>query len=380
MSDPTPASFFAIVSNAADGDLAVFRVDASTGHIEHVARHPAGEAAMPMALSAGGTMLHAATRAAKRTIVTYSVDSGTGDLTRLRTTSIASSLAYLSLTPSGAWLLGASYGEHSVSLYRAADIHANAQVEPFQVIEGIEHAHSIVASADGRFAYVASLGSDTVSCFAIVERAADARLELVQKIRVEAGFGPRHLRFSPDGKTLYVSSEFRATVAVFARDTEAGTLTARSVAPRAPVLAHLHDGRARPLVAGTAGTAGAQVDPSTLIWAADIQITPDGHFIFVAERTTSRLIGYRVTDNGSLDYAGYTDTETQPRGFRIDPSGRFLVACGEQSTHVAVYAIDAESGALALLSRCEGGRGANWVEIIPQTPPIRRATSAQPTH
>ncbi|MEM5436476.1 lactonase family protein [Paraburkholderia diazotrophica] len=376
MSEPTPASFFAIVSNAADGDLAVFRVDASTGHIERIARHPAGEAVMPMALSADGSLLHAATRAAKRTIVTYSVDSTTGSLTRLRTTSIASSLAYLSLTPSGAWLLGASYGEHSISLYRAADVHADAQVEPFQLIEGIEHAHSIVASADGRFAYVASLGSDTVSCYAIVERAADARLELVQTMRVEPGFGPRHLRFSPDGKTLYVSSEFRATVAVFARDSASGTLTARSIAPRAPALAHLHDGRARPLASGTAG---AQVDPSTLVWAADIQITPDGHFLFVAERTTSRLIGYRVTDDGSLEYAGYTDTETQPRGFGIDPSGRFLVACGEQSTHVAVYAIDARSGALALLSRCEGGRGANWIEIIP-TQPAKRATSAESTH
>ncbi|MPW18223.1 beta-propeller fold lactonase family protein [Paraburkholderia sp. CNPSo 3157] len=377
MSDPTPASFFVIVSNAADGDLAVFRVDAPTGHIERVARHPAGEAVMPMALSADDSMLHAATRAAKRTIVTYSVDSGTGSLTRLRTTSIASSLAYLSLTPSGAWLLGASYGEHSVSLYRAADVHADAHVDPVHAIEGIEHAHSIVASADGRFAYVASLGSDTVSCYAIVERAADARLELAQKVRVEPGFGPRHLRFSPDGGKLYVSSEFRATVAVFARDGETGTLTERSVAPRATALAHLRDGRARPLAPGTAG---AQVDPSTLIWAADIQITPNGRFVFVAERTTSRLIGYRVTDDGSLDYAGYTDTETQPRGFRIDPSGRFLVACGEQSTQVAVYAIDADSRALALLSRCEGGRGANWVEIIPQTQPAKRATSAEPTH
>ncbi|MEX3934047.1 lactonase family protein [Paraburkholderia phymatum] len=377
MSAPTPASFFAIVSNAADGDLAVFRVDASTGRIECIARHPAGEAVMPMALSADGSVLHAATRAAKRTIVTYSVDSRTGGLTRLRTTSIASSLAYLSLTPSGAWLLGASYGEHSVSLYRAVDVHAHAHVEPVQVIDGIEHAHSIVASADGRFAYVASLGSDTVSCYAIVERAADARLELVQTVRVEPGFGPRHLRFSPDGETLYVSSEFRATVAVFARDAETGTLTARSIAPRAPALAHLHDGRARPLAAGSAG---AQVDPSTLVWAADIQLTPDGRFVFVAERTTSRLIGYRVTDHGTLEYAGYTDTETQPRGFRIDSGGRFLIACGEQSTHVAVYAIDAGSGALAMLSRCEGGRGANWIEIIPQTQPTPCTTSAEPTH
>jgi 6-phosphogluconolactonase len=74
-----------------------------------------------------------------------------------------------------------------------------------------------------------------------------------------------------------------------------------------------------------------------------------------------------VTHEGSLEYAGFTDTEAQPRGFRIDPSGRFLVACGERSAQVVVYAIDADSGALSAVSRCEGGRGANWVEIVMQT-------------
>ena len=31
---------------------------------------------------------------------------------------------------------------------------------------------------------------------------------------------------------------------------------------------------------------------------------------------------------------------------------------------VHAYAIDAASGALALLRKCPGGKGANWVEII----------------
>ncbi|MBN3758241.1 lactonase family protein [Paraburkholderia sp. Tr-20389] len=359
MSQSGAASFFALVSNAVDGDIAVFRVDGATGGIERLARYPAGDTVMPMALSSDGRVLHAATRGAKRSIVTYAVDPGTGGLAHVQTASIEASLAYVSLTPSNDWLLGASYGENSVSLYRVKSL-ANGEGEPRQVIDGFVHAHAVIASRDGRFAYATSLGSDTVFCFAIVRDTSDARLELVQKMHVEAGFGPRHLRLSPDEKTLYVSSEFRATVAVFSRDVETGTLTARSVAPRAPALAHLNDGCLRT----------AHLDPVTaasLVWGADLQITPDGRFIYVAERTSSRLIAYRVTSEGSLEYAGYTDTEAQPRGFRIDPSGRFLIACGEKSTHVAVYAIDAGSGALSAVSRCEGGLGANWVDIVPQT-------------
>jgi 6-phosphogluconolactonase len=359
MSKSGTASFFAIVSNAVDGDVAVFRVEGATGGIERLARYPAGDTVMPMALSSDGRVLHAATRGAQRSIVTYAVDSSTGDLTHVHTASIESSLAYVSLTPSDDWLLGASYGENSVSLYRADSL-ANGAVEPRQVIDGFVHAHAVIASSDGRFAYATSLGSDVVFCFAIVRNAHDAKLELVQKLNVEPGFGPRHLRFSPDEKTLYVSSEFRATVAVFSRDSETGTLSARSVSPRAPAVAHLNDG----------GLRTGQIDPATaasVVWGADVQVTPDGRFVYVAERTSSRLIAYRVTAEGSLDYAGYTDTEAQPRGFRIDPSGRFLVACGEKSTHVAVYAIDADSGALSAVSRCAGGLGANWVEIVVQT-------------
>ena len=359
MSQSGSASFFAIVSNAVDGDIAVFRVDGSTGGIERVARYPAGDAVMPMALSSDARVLHAATRGAKRSIVTYAVDSKSGELAHVRTAFIESSLAYVSLTPYNDWLLGASYGESSVSVYRADSL-MNAEAEPRQVIDGIVHAHAVIASSDGRYAYATSLGSDTVYCFAIVREANDARLELVQKLDVESGFGPRHLRFSPDEKTLYVSSEFRATLAVFSRDADTGTLSLRSVAPRAPALAHLNDGCVRT----------AQIDPATaasLVWGADFQITPDGRFLYVAERTSSRLLGYRITREGSLDYTGYTDTETQPRGFRIDPSGRFLVACGEKSSHVAVYAIDTDSGALTTVSRCEGGLGANWVEIVVQT-------------
>ena len=67
---------------------------------------------------------------------------------------------------------------------------------------------------------------------------------------------------------------------------------------------------------------------------------------------------------GELAYLASTPTELQPRGFAIAADGRFLVACGEKSDTISVYAIDAASGALALLQKYPGGKGANWVEIV----------------
>lgn len=65
-----------------------------------------------------------------------------------------------------------------------------------------------------------------------------------------------------------------------------------------------------------------------------------------------------------LTPAGNFATETQPRGFNIDPSGRFLIAAGQKSDSATLYAIDAESGALKELKRYPLGKNPNWVEII----------------
>jgi 6-phosphogluconolactonase len=49
-------------------------------------------------------------------------------------------------------------------------------------------------------------------------------------------------------------------------------------------------------------------------------------------------------------------------GFAIDPTGRFLVACGEKSETISVH-VDQASGALRLL-RQRPGKGANWIEVV----------------
>ena len=52
------------------------------------------------------------------------------------------------------------------------------------------------------------------------------------------------------------------------------------------------------------------------------------------------------------------------RGIRLTPDGRYLVASGERSEHVAVHAVDQQTGALSLVGRYPGGKGANWIEIV----------------
>jgi 6-phosphogluconolactonase len=69
------------------------------------------------------------------------------------------------------------------------------------------------------------------------------------------------------------------------------------------------------------------------------------------------------TASGRLTYLGSTATEKQPRGFAIDPTGRFMIVSGEKSDTISSYAIES-NGSLRLVGKYPTGKGSNWVEIV----------------
>ena len=76
-------------------------------------------------------------------------------------------------------------------------------------------------------------------------------------------------------------------------------------------------------------------------WSAELRVTPNGAFLYTCERRSSTLTALAVdVRNGQLSSLGHYPTETQPRGMGIDPAGRWLVAAGQLSSRLTVYAID----------------------------------------
>jgi 6-phosphogluconolactonase len=68
-------------------------------------------------------------------------------------------------------------------------------------------------------------------------------------------------------------------------------------------------------------------------WAADIHLTPDGRHLYACDRTASIITVFSVSEDGSvLAVEGYQPTETQPRGFNLDHSGKYLIAAGRNPT------------------------------------------------
>ncbi|SAK82403.1 3-carboxymuconate cyclase-like protein [Caballeronia temeraria] len=357
-------NFFAFVSYADDGDIGVFRLDGQSGQLTPLERYPAAERVMPFALRAKKSSFVAATRGSHRSLLTFSIDRHTGKLTQTRRTGVEASNVYLESDNSGSLLFGSSYSEHRLTVYATSD---SDEDRPVQIIEGIAHAHGTAVSNDDRFVYVSAHGSDQIIGYEIRRDNAQTHLSKIDSVDLDHGFGPRHLRLSPSGHHLYVLSEFRGDIAVFKRDLEKGTLEFCGVSPRAKAYAGLQPGLSRP-----PADAPNQPDPAVLaksIWNADLQIHPTGRFLYASDRNTSRIVVHHVSKDGSTVVdTDWTETERQPRGFKIDPSGTFLVACGELSSHVSAYQIEPRTGALTHVSRTAGGRGANWIEIVAQYP------------
>ncbi len=360
VSAPVFAATFVYVSNAEDGDIGTYRL-LDSGELQPGPRVKAANVVMPMAISPDKRFLYAASRSKPYTVHVYSIDRSSGALSPLATAPLAESFPYISLDKNGRYLFGASYGGHLISVNAVG---ADGRVsEPMQVIPVGRNAHSIRVDANNRFVYVPTLGTDQIFVFAFDDKSGKLTATTPPVIQLKMSTGPRHFLISKDNKFVYVLSELHGTVTTFALDGNTGALTEVSVASGLPPESKLVPGAPRLPV----GSPGAPPPRNTDndIWAADIQMTPNGKFLYISERTSSSIGAFTVDGTtGKLTYVSSTPTERQPRGFAIDPSGRFMVVSGEKSDTISVYAIDQTSGALKLINKYPTGKGSNWVEIV----------------
>jgi 6-phosphogluconolactonase len=347
------AATFVYVSNAEDGDIGLYTLQRD-GSLQPGERFKAEKPVMPMTVSADKRYLVAAVRSKPFSAYTYTIDRGTGALKLVGTGPLAESLPYIHLERSGRYLLGASYGGHLVSVN---PVGADGRVgEPLQVIPTARNAHAIRTDNTNRFVFVPHLGTDQVFQFVFDEKSGKLTSNTPPLVQLKAGSGPRHLVVSADNRFVYVLNELTATVTTLALDQKSGLLSeVATVSALAPDV-KLQPGAPRP-------TPGRNVDND--IWASDLHLTPNGRFLYAAERTGSTINALSVDSaTGKLTYVGSTPTEKQPRGFRIDPAGRTMIVTGEQSGTISSYAIDASSGALKLVGKYPTGKGSNWVEIV----------------
>ncbi|MFS0866604.1 lactonase family protein [Microbacterium sp. 179-B 1A2 NHS] len=340
-------SSLVFVANAGDSTISTFRL--ADGRLERLAVTAGTTGCSNFVVDAERDLLHAAVKPDEghpdAGIRTFAIDRSTGSLTPQSDQALpGSAMNYVALTRDGSVLLGASYGGGYGVVCPVVDGVVGAPVAQVR----FPRLHSVRASADGRFVYFVSLEADLVAQYALGDDLSLAPLSPAT-VACPAGSGPRHLEFGASQDDLYVLTEFSAEVLHFARDAESGVLSFRTAAPA-------HD-TSRGL-----GHSVIDEDPREhhYIWGADIHLA-DG-VLWASERTESTLGGLIIGADGAPSApTAFTVTEPQPRGFAVSPDGRFLVAAGERSTTVSLYAVDGDR--LELRQQAETGSGANWVRF-----------------
>ncbi|MFZ1210498.1 MAG: beta-propeller fold lactonase family protein [Pseudolabrys sp.] len=358
------AKTFVYVSNAQDGNIDAFVMDMSTGALTPVGKAEAAKLVMPMAVSPSKKHLYAVVRSQPVRVLTYAIDPATGGLTQKASAPLPDSMPYVSTDQTGRFLFTASYGGDKIAVSPIGE-NGLIEAEAIQVIPTGRNAHSILPDRSNKFVYAATLGANQVLQFTFDSKSGKLTANEPASVSPEAGHGPRHLVFSSDNKYLYVLNELSGHVTQYVIDASKGTLTLVDSVSSVPAEAGLAWGAPQAPVGAAPASASAAKDEKPKVWAADIQVTPDGKFLYTTERTTNKIALFTVAPGtGKLAYVTNFATEAQPRGIRIDPTGQYLVASGEKSDRVSVYKIDQSTGKLSEPTRHPVGNGANWVEIV----------------
>ena len=358
------AKTFVYVSNAQDGNIDSYVMDISTGALTPIGKADAAKMVMPMTVSPNKKHLYAVVRSQPVRVLTYGIDPATGALAQKASAPLPDSMAYVSTDRTGRYLFTASYGGDKLAVSPIGE-NGMVEAEAIQVVPTGRNAHSILPDRTNKFVYAATLGANQVLQFTFDSSTGKLTANEPAAVSPEAGHGPRHMAFSPDNKYLYVLNELSGHITQYAIDAGKGTLTLVDSVSSVPAEAGLAWGAAQAPVGAAPAPAAAAKDDKPKVWAADIQIAPNGKFLYSTERTTSKIALFTVApETGKLAYIANYATEAQPRGIRIDPNGQYLVASGEKSDRLSVYKIDQTTGKLGEPNRYPAGNGANWVEIV----------------
>ncbi len=186
------------------------------------------------------------------------------------------------------------------------------------------HAHMIQADPTNRFVLQTDLGQDRIYVYQFNDSTGVLTPAAVPFVMVPSGDGPRHFVFHPNGRWMYSMQEEASTIICFRYDAIAGALTPEQTVSALPE--------------GFAGTS----------FGSEIAVSPDGRFLYAANRLHNSIAMFVIAPDGKLSRAGEASTEGDyPNQFAIDPSGRFLLVCNQRSDQITSFRIDKVSGKLA---------------------------------
>lgn len=271
-------------------------------------------------------------------VAAYHFDKKTGQLKKLNEVlSKGDDPCYIHLDKTGRWLFVANYSSGSLAVF---PVEKDGKVgEASQVIEhhghsihlpqqSEAHVHCTLPSPDNKYLLVADLGMDKIFTYDFNDETGHLKPANPPYVEVTAGTGPRHLLFSRNAKYVYAIHELGDRITVFKNDK--GKLSEEQTISTAPPGFGQRN------------------------WAAEIQFSPDGKFLYAANRDPlNDLVVYRVDEkDGRLTYLNrYSTGGKTLRYFMLSPNGKFVLVGQRNGPDILMYQRDAKTGLLTAFNK-----------------------------
>lgn len=282
-------------------------------------------------VTANGKRLYCVGEASTGMATAYEIDRSAGKLTKLNDQATGGNgPCHLDGGKTGKNLLVVHYTSGSVAAFplkadgslgeRTALVQHSGSSENKRRQEG-PHAHSVNYSKTEKYAVVADLGLDQLIVYAV--DAGKGALTQHSVAKIAPGSGPRHFSFHPNYKFAYAVNELSNTVTAFQWNESSGNLSEIQTISTLPA------------------------DFKETSYCAEILTHPSGKFVYASNRGHDSLAMFSVAGDGKLTFLGTAPTEGKnPRNFRMDPSGSWLIAANQDAGNLVVFKIDKASGKL----------------------------------
>lgn len=314
------------------------RLDSDTGSLTSIGlvaefdraawllRHPS----LPVLYSVGleGTDLELEAR-----IRSFAIDTETGGLRLMDNVGAGGKDAtHLDFDKASQTLFSANHGSGSITAIPVMDDGSLGGVVSTQTSsgggphprQGQPEMHAVAVAPDGRFVAGADFGADKLVVYRFDAATRQMMPAATPFEAVSPASGPRHLRFHPNGRYLFMNNEMIAQLQSYRWNADDGSVE----------LIQSLDAFPRDFT-GTRST-------------AEILVSDDGRFLYQSLRGEQGAILVLAIDEatGTLSEIQRVPAPDTPWSLGIDPSGRWMLVMNQSSETVNVMSIDPATGHL----------------------------------
>ncbi|MEE1947091.1 lactonase family protein [Pedobacter sp. KR3-3] len=264
-------------------------------------------------------------------VSSFKFNSTSGDLTFInKKASEGADPCYISVDDKNVILANYSGGTISVfgrhadgSLSDAKQVikHTGKSIDP-QKRQESAHVHMVQFTPDKKYLISNDLGEDQIYSYNYNPNSANKVLSIKTVIKTNAGTGPRHLTFSPNGRFAYLVHEFNGSITAFV----------------------YANGNLKKIqeIATTGKDFAGKID------GADIHVSADGKFLYESNRGDANTINvFAILPTGILRFVeSVSSLGKGPRNFSIDPSGKFVLVAHQYTNDVVIFNRNSITGKL----------------------------------